>query len=561
MKNIFTLALLFMVLSTYAENENKITNSEIKQVKIYTTGAVVTRTVKTTVDAGTTSLEFDNLSSSIDKQSVSVTGTGDVTILSVQYNLNYLNKEKVPMEIQAMKDSMEYFTHEIDKLNDLHSVYSEEETLILANKSIKSDREGVTAENLTEMADFYRKRLSDIKAKLLDIEDKIAKLNLENDRINSQMQLLNVEEDKPTGSVIVTLSSNKRTQVNLDISYLIYEAGWTPLYDIRAKDISSPITLNYKANVQQKSGEDWKNVHIILSTGNPTISGVIPYLGPWHLNLYTIAKEDEGQDKRSKNKAGKISVITGGTPTTGWNFQGGDGSETRGARSGDTKYSLTVTDANAATTAQNISVSQNQFSVDFDINIPYTIPSDGKIYTVDVRQFEMKSDYSYHAIPKLDHDAFLIAHVTGWDTLNLLSGNANIFFENSFIGSSYLQLQNTNDTLEISLGRDKRIVINRENQKDYSSSQRIGSNQFKSLSYDISVRNTKSEAINIIIEDQIPVSDNKDFTVKMIENSKADYNEKTGIVSWKLKVNPSETQKKKLAFSVKYPKKQEIPNL
>src|ERR1017187_3456682 len=154
MKNIFIFVLMLAVHFSFAENENKITNSEIKQVKIYTSGAVVTRTVKTMVDAGTTSLEFDNLSSSIDKQSVSVTGTGDVTILSVQYNLNYLNKEKIPLEIQVLKDSLEYFNHEIDKQNDLKSVYSDEETLILSNKSIHSDREGVTAENLTEMADF-----------------------------------------------------------------------------------------------------------------------------------------------------------------------------------------------------------------------------------------------------------------------------------------------------------------------------------------------------------------------------------------------------------------------
>jgi uncharacterized protein (TIGR02231 family) len=372
------------------------------------------------------------------------------------------------------------------------------------------------------------------------------------------MLLLNVEEDKPTGSVIVTISSNKKTQINLDISYLIFEAGWSPLYDIRAKDISSPIQLNYKADVHQKSGEDWKNVHLILSTGNPTISGVMPNLYPWHVNLFALYIQD-------KKPATKMA-----TAGWSWDYQKKDQDESaiRGAKSGDKQsdvgnhYNVRTLDAvNATTTAQNISVSQNQFSVDFDISIPYTVPSDGKIYTVDVRQFDMKSQYSYHAIPKLDHDAFLIAHVTGWDTLNLLSGNANIFFENSFIGNSYLQLQNANDTLEISLGRDKRIVINREKQKDYSSSQLIGSNQFKTLSYDISVRNSKAEAINITIEDQIPVSDNKDFTVKMIENSKADYNEKTGILTWKLNVNPSETQKKKLSFSVKYPKEQEIPNL
>jgi len=568
--------LLLITMSSFADNDKKIAPSEIKEVKIYTTGAVVTRNAKTTVEVGTTALEFNNLSSGIDKQSVSVTGTGDVTILSVQYNLNYLTEEQKPLEVRVLEDSLAQFKHDMSKLNNLEMVYKDELEMIKANKSIRNDKEGVTVDNLKDVADFYRRRLIDIKSKLLDISGSLKSLNEDIARVSLQLATLDYERKKPTGSIIVTISSHGRTEVNLAISYLIYQAGWSPLYDIRAKDISSPITLNYKANVFQKSGEDWKNVHITLSTGNPTISGVMPALYSMHLNYVAMLVSEEkppakgtfssarasgesGQRHENVRMLDQVQVASDSIRLGTGDYPVGSSTVVTGKISDKSKEANMEQDV--SNLSNDIAVNQNQLSVDFEISIPYTVPSDGKTYTIDVRQYEMNAIYSYHTIPKLDRDAFLIARVTGWDTLNILSGNANIFFENSFIGASYLQLQNTKDTLEISLGRDKRIVINRDKQKDFSSNQTLGSNQVKSLSYEISVRNTKAEAINIVIEDQIPVADNKDITVKMIENSKAEYNDKTGTLTWKLNVNPSETQKKKLAFSVKYPKDQEISNL
>src|ERR1035437_1347035 len=245
--------LLSATISSYADNDKKITSSEIKEVKIYTSGAVVTRKAKTTVEAGTTALEFDNLSSGIDKQSVSVTGTGDVTILSVQYNLNFLTEQEKPLEIRVLEDSLSQFKHDVSKLTNLQAVYKDELEMIKANKSIGNPKEGVTVDNLTEVANFYRKRLTDIKSKLLDISGSLKSLNEDIQRVSLQLITLDNNRKKPTGSIIVTVSSHSKTDVNLSISYLIYEAGWSPLYDIRAKDISSPITLNYKANIDRKS--------------------------------------------------------------------------------------------------------------------------------------------------------------------------------------------------------------------------------------------------------------------------------------------------------------------
>jgi len=507
---------------------------------------------------GASTIEFDNLSSSIDKQSVTVTGTGDVTILSVQYNLNYLNEEQKPREVIVLEDSVKFINHELDKLNNLDSVYVEEKSMILSNKSIRDEREGVTADKLTDVANFYRSRLSDISAKLLDIRYEQERLRKDKSRINAQLKTIKTNRDKPTGTINVSLSANTRTQVTLEISYLVLDAGWSPLYDIRAKDISSPIQLNYKANVFQNSGEDWKNIHITLSTGNPTLSGEMPQLYPWHLNFYVPTYQP-----KYKNRAYHEDVKT----LAGKEEADSAALVIRGARSESTKYvvdGIAVTGYNkdeAKLQAIEVNTNNNQLSVDFDIAIPYSVPSDNKVYLVDVQHYEMKADYSYHAIPKLDKDAFLIARVTGWEAMNLLSGNANIFFENAFIGASYLQLNNASDTLDISLGRDKKISINREKQKDFTKSQTVGSNIVKTIAYEISVRNSKAEAINITLDDQLPISDNKDISVKMLENSNAEFNDKTGTMTWKMNVAPSATEKRKLSFSVKYPKDQNVPNL
>ena len=161
----------------------------------------------------------------------------------------------------------------------------------------------------------------------------------------------------------------------------------------------------------------------------------------------------------------------------------------------------------------------------------------------------------------MDRDAFLLARITGWDDLNLLSGEVNVYFEGSFVGNSVINTRSTNDTLDISLGRDKRIVITREKRKDVSSTKFIGGNTVKELNYVITVRNGKKEAIKIIIEDQLPVSKNTDIEVKPIDNDGAEYFQETGKVKWTLDIAAAGTISKKLNFSVKYPKNKIVDGL
>ncbi|HKR03411.1 MAG TPA: DUF4139 domain-containing protein [Bacteroidia bacterium] len=519
---------------TNADDVKNISSTDVKEVKVYLNGAMVSRTGKAVVEAGTTKIIFENLSSTINPQSISVSGKGDFTILSVVHQLNYLNSEKKTPEIKSFEDSLEAFNYKMSQLQNRKSVLNEEQNMLLANKSVGGANTGVNFIELKNISEYLRIRLADIKEKILTESVNEKKLKEKIDKVQQQLNTVNAKINLPTSTIEVTVSAKARTNAQFDMSYLVNNATWTPFYDVRSKDASSPVQLSYKANVSQNTGEDWDKVKLTLSTGNPALGGNKPELSTWYLNFYypvrvykNMMRKSEGAESTTPAVQDKLEDVAVG----------------------------------AKSLAEEITVNENQLSTDFEITIPYSIPSDGKQYAVDVQNYSLHATYNYYAVPKYDQDAFLTASVTGWQEYNLLPGSANVYFEGSYVGESYMDARTTEDTLHLSLGRDKKIVIKREQLKDFNSNQLIGGNRTKTLSFEISIRNTKKDAVQINVEDQLPLSQDKDIEVKMIEISGAEYNAETGKLTWKLNLAANETVKKKLTFSVKYPKDKVINGL
>lgn len=214
-----------------------------------------------------------------------------------------------------------------------------------------------------------------------------------------------------------------------------------------------------------------------------------------------------------------------------------------------------VEEASAPTVTQVI----NQTTVEFDIESPYTIPNDGKEYAVEMTQYSLPATYDYYCAPKLDTDVFLTAQVSDWAQYNLLRGESNLFFEGTYLGKSLLDVDNTSDTLNISLGRDKSIVVSREKLKDFSSKQFIGANQKINIAWEINVRNNKKQAINITIQDQFPISMNKEIQVEKIDYEGAILKEDTSILTWKYELGGGKSEKLGFRYEVKYPKGKTVP--
>jgi uncharacterized protein (TIGR02231 family) len=193
-------------------------------------------------------------------------------------------------------------------------------------------------------------------------------------------------------------------------------------------------------------------------------------------------------------------------------------------------------------------------TITFDIAIPYTIASDGKIQTVEIQRVSAPADYKYVTLPKLSPLAYLTANITDWAKLSLQSGEATLYFENSFVGKSYLNVSQLTDTLTISLGTDNSILVKREKRKDFTSRKVIGSNKTETYSFLITVRNNKSNSVKITLNDQLPVSSNSGITVEALELTGGKYKAETGEIKWDLQINPQETKQIILTYSVKFPK-------
>ena len=201
---------------------------------------------------------------------------------------------------------------------------------------------------------------------------------------------------------------------------------------------------------------------------------------------------------------------------------------------------------------------RQQTTVNFEIEMPYTIKSDGKNYVVDMDTYNVPSTYQYYCVPKIDNDAFLIANIKDWEKYNFLDGEANIYFEDTYIGKTLLDLNNASDTLKISLGRDKSVSVNREKIQELTSKQFIGSKKEETRAWNTTVKNNKTEKINMVLLDQVPISTVDDIEVDVENKSGAQFNNDKGEIKWKFTLEPGSSKEFELRYSVKYSKQRDL---
>ena len=199
-----------------------------------------------------------------------------------------------------------------------------------------------------------------------------------------------------------------------------------------------------------------------------------------------------------------------------------------------------------------------QFGYEFDIKQPLTLSSDGKTTTTEIARYQLPATYQYLGIPRADKDAFLVADATDWQQHSLLEGEANVYFENSFIGKTILDPTVANDTLHFSLGRDNGIRIQRTKVSARSTRRLLASSQEQNMTWRITVKNTRQEAVSLTLQDQIPVSENSNITVTTEELSGGQLDKSTGIVVWQLRLQSNEQREFIVQYRVKYPKSRNL---
>jgi len=613
MKKFFNLLFFILVNPIFSQEiPIKEVKSEVNEVTIFIESAQVTRKKTLTITPGTSVLKFTDLSPFIEAKSIQVRVNGEVMVLSVNHQQNFINKLEKPQELIVLEKSLADIDTKIKLENTYLNIIKEEIGFLQENRAIGGKNQELSVVNLKEASTFYSTKLTNLKLKEIEHLKNLTVLTDKKRELEHQIKLVSSKKEFSTGEILVKINSKNNTLAQFELSYLVSNAGWFPSYDIRAKNINEPIELVYKANVRQDTKVDWNQVKLKLSSSEPNISGVAPELKTYYLN-YNLLPPTYG--KQITLVKGKVADETGVLPGTTVNVKGTTigtttdfdgnysisvpsnathltfsfvGMETqtlpisseimnvvmesdsmvleevvviaygnnrnKTVKESDAKIKLRGTNSIAIPTQTTI----NQTSVDFEIKTPHSIKSDNKSYVVDIESYLLPANYQYFTVPKVNKNVYLLASVTNWEKYNLLEGEANIFFENAYVGKSILDIRNASDTLQISLGRDKNISINREKIKDYTTKQFIGSKKEDSRAWLTTVKNNKNQLINLLVLDQIPVSTLEEIEVKVGKLSGAKHNLESGELKWEFKLHPLEKKELEYNYIVKYPKNKKL---
>jgi uncharacterized protein (TIGR02231 family) len=526
------LIIISTALSLAAQSGKEI-KADIKHVTVFPDRAQIDHETSVSIMPGKTILKLSGLSPYIDAQSIQVKGFGEFTILSVNHQNNYLENLEDSPEVKNIRSQIEVLQIKIEDEKAAISILKEKEAFLVANRAILVKETTFTIEQFKNVMELYTSNMDQVtmtvlkKGRLIkDYEKQIAALQ-------QQVSAKLGRQELPSGEISVAVTSEKQGSGKLTVSYVVSNAGWYPSYDIRVDDIKNPVTIFYKANVFQSSGVEWKDVKLSFSNATPWVAGNIPVLYPWFVDYYyPIARVLQGRvsgisTKRSEAPAMLEEVVT-----------------------------VANKDESKAMEALPVMVEKQvgETTITFDIAIPYTIPSDGKVQTVEIQRLTAPAEYKYVTLPKISQLAYLTANITDWAKLSLQSGEATLYFENSFVGKSTLNVNQLTDTLTISLGTDNSILVKREKRKDFTSKKIIGANKTETNSFLITIRNNKAVPVKITLNDQIPVSSNSGITVEPIELSAGRLDTQTGEIKWDLDIKPQETKQIVLTWSVKYPK-------
>ncbi len=534
---LFTISIVLILnnINVFAQ-EKKTVEADIKQVVVFLSKAQITNTTTTTLEGGTTELTITGLSPFIDKNSVQASGKGEMVILGVKSNVNHLKTQVKSAELIQLEDTLEKVSLEVENLKDKLDILTKQHDMLLKNQEIGGKEKSLTPDDFEEYLDIFRDHLTELKKNLSKTDRELYKKKALEQNIVNQIATISNKNNKTVGEITITLQTKNRATVTLEVSYLVENAGWSPIYDLRSKNTSSPMQLIYRANVFQNTGVDWDKTKIKLSTANPTVGGEKPELDVWNVTI---------QDNvRRKSKGAVYSPKFRNKEDASYDLQ-----------------EVQIVSRNSASLAEMVTVNENAVSTEFDIAVPYSVPSNGQAVLMDVQTYQIPVSYKYFSSPKLEANSFLTAQLTGWEQYNLIEGTANVFFEGTFVGETYLNPSNTEDTLKVSLGRDKKVVIKREVLKEFTSKQFLGSTKKVEYAYEISIRNTKKDSVAITVDDQIPVSKNKEIEVELLDGGGANYDKETGKLIWNVNLSSSEEKKFVFRFTVKYPKNKNIIGL
>lgn len=605
-----TLIICLAIAATYIYAEN--VKGVLKRATVYFSGAELTHTVNVSLRQGENSLTIEGLTPNIDVNSLKINVNNSVMVAASEFTTDYLTEKKSSDYIKKLKDSIDNYNVMIARLASAIKINTSSLELLkkgvennLSNKTEGSTsmvKKHLTTAEITQNLDYYNNKAAALEKSIYD--DNLKKTELSQKLTNLQAQLRQEQGKKGVFNGILNLNlvASYATNATVTVSYFTSQARWVPFYDMVVTDVSKPVNLKGRSKVSQNTGIDWNNINITLSTATPSKTKDAPVFDTWFLDfVYNNYGYYGGMNKKVSNTityaateskdaialeesavsdvkvrgigsvsdAQQILYVVDGVPYDG------DISEINP----NSIASTTVLKDAAATAMYGsrgaggvvlittkkmedyIAVEEKNIAMEYKIDLPYTIPGNGKEQIINLKDYNLSPEYKFYAAPKLDQNAFLVADFKDWEKLNILSGLANITYDGTYVGQTYLNTSQTNNVMSVTLGSDKRISVKREKLIDFSQVKILGSDTKVTLAYKITVKNNQNKAVKFTLKEQYPISSQKEIKVELLdkETTKPTYNkEDIGVVTWDFDLAAGESREFRIAYSVKYPKDKKI---
>jgi len=507
-------------------------NSSISEVTAYLDRARVTRTANVDLPAGASIIEFGGLPANLDEASIAVGAKSDgkLAIEGIDIRKRFLSESANP-RAQELERQIHELQDQRKSLEEQKSVLGEKREFF-KNLSLglgKGEKEAINLDDIRKLYAFYGEEVSNLGENILSLERSEAKLNVELDRLQRELDALRGAAQKAQRAILVSVKAEAAVKAEFSVRYGIGDASWDSSYDAKVDSGTGKVTLTYNAFVRQKTGEDWSNVRLGLSTAQPGKNGQMPELAPSFLDM---------QAEHPVVYRGSL-VVPAPAP--------GQAAKAKG-ESGE------VTEAQAE-------IRRTGLSVNYEVGLPVTIPSDGQPHRTNITVLDLAGAPQYTTTPKLDPAVFLKVHLTNSSEAQLLPGPLSLFRDGEFIGSVSIGLVPPTSEFDLYVGRDDSIKVERkETASKRSETGLLNRKEVEERKYEIALQNFRSGPIRVLVYDQMPVSNNSDITVNQgaFSDKPTAVDRDTGKLTWEIELPPKFKKVIDFGYSVEWPKGKEI---
>ncbi len=505
-------------------------------VTVYPDRARITRRGETTVEPGLHRLEIPELPLTLDPASVraAARGTARARLLGVDIQRAFY--------VETPDEVVRRLEHEIEALQDQIGALNAESVGLKAERAALKGLQGATevyarglafakttAADQMALFDRLRERAAGLDTQLQTLDVTLREEGRRLEKLQKELAQLRSARGKDRYTAVVEIEVTQTGSLTLEVSYVISQAGWTPLYDLRLTADSASLEVGYLAQVTQRTGEDWANVALTLSTARPALAGTLPELDPWY-----------------------VGPVPPPVP-----LAAAAGPKVRAVTPAAMLFERAPAEEAAVYEAEEVmaAVEAGGAAVTYVLPGEASVPPDGAPHKVTVARFPLEPSLDYVSAPKLVEAAYRRAKVANDSPYTLLPGPANLFAADEFVGATKLELTAPRGEIELYLGVDDRVRVKRELKRREVDKKLLGDRRRMWYGYEIEVENLLDAEAKLTLHDQIPVARHEQVKVRLeaAEPKPASQTE-LGLLDWELVLAPREERTVRFDFVVEHPR-------